>query len=95
VTPEELFQRTSAGGSMILDVRNLGEFARDHLPEAVNIPVDELEHRLDEVPRDKDVFVHCKVGFRGHLAVRTLKEHGFERVWNVTGGYLSIKWWLN
>lgn len=95
MTPEELFQRTSAGGSMVLDVRNLGEYARDHLPEAVSILVDELEHRLDEVPRDKDVFVHCKVGFRGHLAVRTLKEHGFERVWNVTGGYLSIKWWLN
>lgn len=76
---------------IILDVRNLGEFAAGHVPGALNIPVDELRNRLHEVPRNKTVFVHCKVGFRGHLAVRILKEHGYEKVANITGGYLSMK----
>jgi NADPH-dependent 2,4-dienoyl-CoA reductase/sulfur reductase-like enzyme/rhodanese-related sulfurtransferase len=95
VTPAELFQRYARESAMILDVRNLNEFAHGHLDDAVNIPVDELRYRLDEVPRDKDIFVHCKVGFRGHLATRTLLENGFDRVWNVTGGWLSIQWHLN
>jgi len=77
--------------SLILDVRNLGEYAGGHVPGSLNIPVDELRGRLDEVPRDKTILVHCKVGFRGHLALRILKENGYTSVFNITGGYLSMQ----
>lgn len=76
---------------LFLDVRNLGEYAGGHVPGSLNIPMDELRDRLAEVPRDKILFVHCKVGFRGHLALRILRENGYENVFNVTGGYLSMR----
>jgi len=76
---------------LVLDVRNVGEYAQGHVKGSLNIPVDELRFRLDELPRDRPLWVHCKVGFRGHLAVRILKEQGFSQVWNVTGGYTSMQ----
>ncbi len=91
MTTEQAFARFKPETGLILDVRNLGEYSRGHVKGAVNIPVDELRGRLAELPRDKDIFVHCAVGFRGHLAVRILKENGFLPVWNITGGYTSMK----
>jgi len=91
VTSEELAARFSAQTDLILDVRNLGEYAKGHVPGALNIPVDELRLRLSGVPKDKTLFVHCAVGFRGHLAVRILKQNGFKNPFNVTGGYTSMK----
>jgi len=90
VTADELSARYHPATDLVLDVRNVGEFNRGHLSGALNIPVDELRGRLSEVPRDKRLFVHCAVGFRGHLAVRILKQNGFQPS-NVTGGYTSIK----
>ena len=91
VTADELADQYSPGTVLILDVRNLGEYAKGHVPGAMNIPVDELRSRLSEVPRNKKLFVHCAVGFRGHLAVRILKQNGFTDPVNVTGGYTSMK----
>ena len=84
----------AAGGDaerpLVLDVRNLGEYEASHLKGALNIPVDELRFRLDEVPRGKPIVVHCRSGFRSHLALRILKQNGFPDVRNLTGGYLSV-----
>ncbi len=91
VTADELSSRFSEQTDRVLDVRNLGEYAKGHVPGALNIPVDELRSRLFEIPRDKNLFVHCAVGFRGHLAVRILKQNGFKNLSNVTGGYTSMK----
>jgi len=89
ITADQLAARFDPSG-LILDVRNLGEYNRGHVPGSVNIPVDELRSRLAEVPRDKALYVHCAVGFRGHLAVRILKQNGYDAS-NVTGGYTSMK----
>jgi NADPH-dependent 2,4-dienoyl-CoA reductase/sulfur reductase-like enzyme/rhodanese-related sulfurtransferase len=90
VTADELAARFRAGTDTLLDVRNLGEFARGHVPGALNIPVDELRDRLAEVPKHGALYVHCGVGFRAHLAVRILKQNGYSPS-NVTGGYISMK----
>jgi pyruvate/2-oxoglutarate dehydrogenase complex dihydrolipoamide dehydrogenase (E3) component/rhodanese-related sulfurtransferase len=90
VTADELAARFRAGTDTLLDVRNLGEFARGHVPGALNIPVDELRSRLAEVPKHGALYVHCGVGFRAHLAVRILKQNGYSPS-NVTGGYISMK----
>jgi len=74
----------------ILDVRNRGEFEEGHLKGAHNVPVDELRFSLDEVPRDRRIHVHCRSGFRSHLALRILKGNGYKDVVNVTGGWLGI-----
>ncbi len=54
------------------------------------IPVDDLRFELDRLPKDRRIVVHCRSGFRAHLAVRILKQRGFADVANVTGGYLSM-----
>jgi len=73
-----------ARGVQLIDVRTPGEFARGAIPGAINIPVDDLRGRLDEV--DADSIVHCQVGLRGYIAARLLAGHG-KRARNLDGGY--------
>lgn len=70
----------------LLDVRTPQEFTSGHIPEAINIPVDELRNRLNELPRDRRIAVYCQVGQRGYLATRILLQTGFDAV-NIGGGY--------
>ncbi len=91
MTPAEL--RFALGGAtppVVLDVRTRAEHAAGHVKAALHVPVDELRDGLDALPRGRTIAVYCKGGFRGHLAVRVLKGHGFADVVNVTGGYTSI-----
>ncbi|MDP1796567.1 MAG: FAD-dependent oxidoreductase [Planctomycetaceae bacterium] len=71
---------------LLIDVRMSEEYAAGHLPDAINIPVDELRSRLAEVPRNRDVVVYCQVGQRGYLATRILLHAG-RSVRNLSGGY--------
>jgi rhodanese-related sulfurtransferase len=75
---------------LVLDVRTLGEYEASHLAGAVHIPVDDLRFEVDRVPKNRRILVHCRSGFRAHLAVRILKQPGFADVANVTGGHLSM-----
>jgi rhodanese-related sulfurtransferase len=74
----------------LLDVRTPEEFAESHIPEAVNIPVDELRRRVGEVPRGREVAAYCQVGQRGYLATRILLQAGF-RAANIGGGYETYR----
>jgi len=74
----------------ILDVRTAQEFAAGHLPDAVNVPVDELRSRLAEIPRDRESAVYCQVGQRGYLATRILVQNGFAAA-NLGGGYKTYR----
>ena len=76
----------------ILDVRTANEFSEGHIPDAVNIPIDELRSRLGEIPRDREVAAYCQVGQRGYLATRILQQAG-RSVSNVGGGYNTYKLW--
>lgn len=76
-----------AAGEHLIDVRTGGEFAAGAIPGALNIPVDELRDRLDELP-EGELIVHCRVGLRGHVAARLLTQHG-RTVRNLDGGYLT------
>ena len=50
-----------------------------------------MRDRLSEIPKDKEIYVHCQVGFRGHLANRILLQSGFKNVFNISGGYKSLE----
>ncbi len=76
--------------AMLVDVRTPQEYAAGTVEDAVNIPLDDLRSRLDELPKDKEIWVHCQVGLRGYLAVRTLLQHGY-RARNLVGGYKTWK----
>jgi len=85
----EIEDFTSRGFALI-DVRTSGEFARGHIPGAINISVDEIRERKSEIA-SKNLLVNCQVGQRGHTASQLLKELGFNAV-NLDGGYLT---WIN
>lgn len=74
-------------GAKVVDVRSVAEFQSGAYPGAVNIPVQELERRLAEIPRDTPIVVYCASGGRSASAERLLRAHGYADV--VNGGGLS------
>lgn len=79
-----------AEGYSIVDVRTAGEVEQGFIPGSINIPVDELRDRREELPSGK-IIVTCRVGQRGHVGTRLLRELGYDAV-NLDGGYLT---WIN
>ncbi|ELE8117883.1 FAD-dependent oxidoreductase [Vibrio fluvialis] len=72
---------------VLLDVRNPGELQNvGYLPGAINIPVDQLRQRMNELPKDKEIIIYCQVGLRGNVAYRQLVNNGF-KARNLLGGY--------
>lgn len=71
----------------LLDVRTADEFANGTLNGAINIPVDELRNRLQEIDSKKPVYIFCQIGLRGYIGYRILVQNGFNEVFNLSGGY--------
>ncbi|WEO78829.1 FAD-dependent oxidoreductase [Cryobacterium sp. SO2] len=76
-----------AAGATLVDVRTAGEHGEAAIPGSVNIPLDDIRARQAELPHGR-LIVHCKVGQRGHTAVRLLAQLGRDAV-NLDGGYLT------
>jgi len=74
------------GSITLLDTRMVHEFAAGNIDGFINIPLDELRNRLDEIPQNKPVYVHCFSGHRSYVACRILSAHGYE-CYNLTGGW--------
>jgi NADPH-dependent 2,4-dienoyl-CoA reductase/sulfur reductase-like enzyme/rhodanese-related sulfurtransferase len=85
----EVEQKVSEGYT-ILDVRSTGEVDQGTLPDAINLPIDEIREHNEEIPKGK-ILVTCQVGQRGHAATRLLRELGHDAV-NLDGGYMT---WSN
>lgn len=77
--------------TILLDIRTQDEYALGSLPGAINIPLDELRERMNELPKDKAIITFCAVGLRGYLAYRILVQHGFTNVKNLSGGLKTYK----
>jgi NADPH-dependent 2,4-dienoyl-CoA reductase/sulfur reductase-like enzyme/peroxiredoxin family protein/rhodanese-related sulfurtransferase/TusA-related sulfurtransferase len=72
----------------ILDVRTDEETTGGQIIQgSLNIPLDELRERLDEIPKNKPVYIYCAIGLRGYLALQILTQRGFTNVKNLSGGY--------
>lgn len=72
--------------AFLLDTRNPMEYMAGTIPGFVNIPLDSLRDRLDEIPKDKTIYVTCQIGLRGYIAARILMQNGYD-VYNLSGGY--------
>lgn len=70
----------------LVDVRTADEASLGSLPGAVNVPLDDLRDRINEIPKDKPVYLFCGVGLRGYLASNILKGYGYPDVRNLIGG---------
>jgi phage shock protein E len=75
-------------GALIVDVRTPEEFVEEHYPNALNISVEEVQHRIDEFgDKNRPVIVYCATGSRSAYAARVLKHFGFRDVINAGGLY--------
>ncbi len=73
-------------GAFVLDVRQPDEWNEAHIPGATLIPLDQLETRLAEVPRDQEVLVYCRSGNRSKTGRDILLNAGFQQVTSMSGG---------
>ncbi|WP_427339921.1 CoA-disulfide reductase [Caloranaerobacter sp. DY30410] len=74
---------------IILDVRDEIERELGYIEGSINIPLDELRDRLNELDKEKLIITYCAIGLRGYLAARILKQNGFKKVKNLSGGYTT------
>ena len=74
-------------GAFILDVRTEEEFELGAIEGAVNIPNTVLRERLSQVPKDREIILYCAMGLRGYLSERILRQNGYTKVKNLTGGF--------
>lgn len=85
--PIHFDQIAASDDCVLLDVRNPGELEKlGKIDGSINIPVDQLRQRMDELPKDKEIMVICQVGLRGHVAHRQLANRGY-RSRNLIGGF--------
>lgn len=81
----------NTGNALVLDVRANGEFSGGRIPKSKNIPLAEIDKRLDEIDRfkDKPVIATCGTGSRAGAAVKLLKQRGFSDVYLLAGGFAA------
>jgi adenylyltransferase/sulfurtransferase len=90
ITPVELKQKLDAGETpFILDVREPNEYQINKIPGSTLIPLGELPRRYQELPKDRQIVAHCKMGGRSAKAQDFLKTVGFSDVLNLKGGILA------
>lgn len=75
--------------AVIIDIRTPEEYKDGHIPGVALIPLDQLDTRMNEVPKDKKVLIICRSGNRSAKGTSLLRKNGFDNVYNVTGGMLA------
>ncbi len=84
------FEKWAKGEAILLDVRAPAEREFMAFPFALEIPINELPARLNEIPRDKLVATFCTAGDRSNVAFAYLHIQGFDNVRIISGGYASV-----
>ncbi len=91
ISTDDLAKQLSSGDVEVLDVRGRAEWEAGRLPGVENIPVGHLEDRLDEIPRERPLVIHCQSGGRSAIAASLLRAKGFDNVMNLPDGYSGWK----
>ena len=92
ISPEELESLVKSGQEpLIIDVRKKSEYDSEHVIDAVNIPLNEINSHLAEFPKDKPFVLHCQGGYRSMIASSILKQRGWDNFEDVVGGFEKIK----
>jgi rhodanese-related sulfurtransferase len=90
ITPAQAYAKFQQG-AYFLDVRTQDEWNQGHIAGSTLIPLDELQNKLTELPRDRDMVVVCRSGVRSKEGVSILQKAGFTRVSCLSGGLLAWK----
>lgn len=88
ISPGQLFQEMETENPpLVIDVRSAFEYRAGHLKDALNVPLETLRERLDEIPKDRPLVTQCTVGYRSYISQQILLQNGYEDVRNLSGGY--------
>lgn len=80
-------------GAKIIDVREKSEYDRAHIKGVENIPFSEIRKRINEIPKDEPVYLHCRTGQRSYNVALLLQHLGFNNIYNITGSFLALSYY--
>lgn len=83
----EVREAVTTGAVHVIDVRGESEYNAGHLPDVPNVPLGYLLDRIDEMPRDRPLVLHCQTGARSSIGASLLRARGLEEVFNLRGGF--------
>jgi len=94
VNTVQLTQLINRENAIVIDVRDAAEYAKGHIVGARNVPLAQFEKRVGELEklRNRPLVMHCESGNRSAKALDILRKNGFEKLYNLSGGYAA---WLN
>lgn len=75
---------------LVFDVRKKSEFDSEHLVDAINIPLNQINEHLAEFPKEKPFMVHCAAGYRSMIAASILKQRGWDNFVDIRGGFKEM-----
>ena len=90
IQASDLKERASKDDSVIIDVRKPGEYSSEHVKDATSFPLDYINDHLNDLDKNKELFIHCKSGYRSVIATSILKKHGYSNVVDIAGGFQAI-----
>lgn len=91
ITASDLEKELAEKKVLLIDVRKKSEFESEHLVDAINIPMHEINQHLAEFPKDQPFILHCAGGYRSIIAGSILKQRGWDNFVDVVGGFAEIK----
>lgn len=91
ISADEFSKLMMQGGLNIIDVRKPGEYISEHVVNAINLPLDDINEGLSAIDPDKKYFVHCAGGYRSMIFNSILRARGFDNLVDVKGGFKAIK----
>ena len=85
ISTKEAYKMMHKEDVVLLDVREDFEYAGGHLENAINIPLEDLEKRLNELNKDNKIIVYCLSGTRADIALEILEKNGFNNIYTFGG----------
>ena len=88
ITAQALADELATGKSVtVVDIRTVKEFENGHIEGGLNVPLHQLSQRLSEIPRERQVVIHCQGGYRSSIGTSLLQREGFENLLDLVGGF--------
>jgi len=91
ITQQQLETMYSNEKPLIIDVRKKSEYESEHLIDAINVPLNEINQHLAQFPKDKSFVLHCGSGYRSMIAASVLKQRGWEDFTDLEGGFDALE----
>ena len=91
ISPVDFEKKINTEKPLVIDVRRKSEYDSQHLREAINVPLNEINQHLAQFPKDKFFYLHCQGGYRSMIAASMLKQRGWETFADIEEGFDGMK----